>query len=240
MTSEKQKEANRKNALKSTGSKTVNGKASSRKNAYKHGLTAEKIITLHEDAADFEALRDRIISELSPGSQIEQELSERIASVLLRLRRVPQIEAGLFVYAEATALCLSPGPLVTPNQKPVKRDFCPTITSPDELKVKDEDGNPKKISELIPKAYDLPQARLAEAFKHDGKAGDAIGKLSHYENLLMRQFEQNLELFHKLKATRIEHENIIDETAVLNGHANGKTSEADIVDDFDDLEDPGF
>ena len=81
---------------------------------------------------------------------------------------------------------------------------------------------------------------MADAFWFNVKVDDTLSKLSHYENLLMRQFERNLELFHKLKATRIEHENIIDETAVLNGHANGKTSEADMVDDFDDLEDPGF
>ena len=230
MTSEKQKEANRKNALKSTGPKTVNGKAKSRQNAYKHGLTAEKIITIHEEAEDFDALRDRLIFELAPGSQMEQELSERIASVMWRMRRVPQIEAGLLIRAEARQLNQQPPSLAVLNHLPMKRDFCPTITSTKELKVKDNDGKPKKMGELVAKAHDLSQVRLADAFWFNVKVDDTLSKLSHYENLLMRQFERNLELFHKLKATRIEHENIIDETAFLNGQANGKTSEADIVD----------
>ena len=127
MTSEKQKEANRKNALKSTGSKTVNGKTKSRMNAYKHGLTAEKIITLHEDAADFDALRDRLIFEFAPGSQMEQELSERIASVMWRLRRVPQIEAGLLIRAEARQLNKQPPSLAVLNHLPMKRGK-PTIS----------------------------------------------------------------------------------------------------------------
>ena len=171
---------------------------------------------------------------------MEQELSERIASVMWRLRRVPQIEAGLLIRAEARQLNTAPDNLYTLKQKPIKRDFCPTIKSTEELKVKDDDGKPKKMGELVAKAYDLAQVRLADAFWFNVKVDDTLSKLSHYENLLMRQLERNLELFHKLKATRIEQENIIDETAILNGHANGKTSEADTVDDFDDLEDPGF
>jgi len=43
MTSFRQIEANRRNALKSTGPKTLNGKRSSRRNARRHGLTAETV-----------------------------------------------------------------------------------------------------------------------------------------------------------------------------------------------------
>jgi len=43
MTSFRQIEANRRNALKSTGPKTLNGKHSSRRNAVRHGLTAETV-----------------------------------------------------------------------------------------------------------------------------------------------------------------------------------------------------
>ena len=44
MTSSKQIQANRANAKKSTGPKTEAGKARSRRNAWKHGLTAETLI----------------------------------------------------------------------------------------------------------------------------------------------------------------------------------------------------
>jgi hypothetical protein len=44
MTSFKQTEANRRNALKSTGPITEEGKLQSRRNAVRHGLTAETVI----------------------------------------------------------------------------------------------------------------------------------------------------------------------------------------------------
>ena len=44
MTSLKQLEANRRNALKSTGPRTENGKHASRRNALRHGFTAETVI----------------------------------------------------------------------------------------------------------------------------------------------------------------------------------------------------
>ena len=44
MTSFRQIEANRRNALRSTGPRTEEGKRSSRANAYRHGLTAETVV----------------------------------------------------------------------------------------------------------------------------------------------------------------------------------------------------
>jgi hypothetical protein len=44
MTSARQLEPNRGNALKSTGPRTIHGKQASRRNALRHGLTAETLI----------------------------------------------------------------------------------------------------------------------------------------------------------------------------------------------------
>jgi hypothetical protein len=55
MTSYRQVEANRRNALKSTGPKTEGGKQASRCNAVRHGFTAETVLSALEDAEDYKA-----------------------------------------------------------------------------------------------------------------------------------------------------------------------------------------
>ena len=51
MTSSAQAEANRRNAQNSTGPKTQEGKAASRLNALKHGLTAKQLVLFDETDA---------------------------------------------------------------------------------------------------------------------------------------------------------------------------------------------
>ncbi len=55
MTTLRQIEANRRNALKSTGLTTAAGKQRSRCNAIRHGLTAETVIAVLENSEDYEA-----------------------------------------------------------------------------------------------------------------------------------------------------------------------------------------
>src|SRR6478735_9974755 len=96
MTSLKQTEANRLNALKSTGPKTIEGKERSRCNAIRHGLTAETVIVGFEDADDYESFEAIVIADYDARSAVERELVLRLASVLWRLRRATGIESGLF------------------------------------------------------------------------------------------------------------------------------------------------
>jgi hypothetical protein len=84
MNSAKQIEANRRNALKSTGPKTEAGKQRSRRNAVCHGLTAETVIGALEDAEDYRDFEAAVTAEL------------RLASILWRLRRATIMETGLF------------------------------------------------------------------------------------------------------------------------------------------------
>ena len=96
MTSLKQIEANRVNASKSKGPRTEEGKLRSRQNAFRHGLTAETVITALENAADYQAFETNISSDYQPRLAAERELVARLASVLWRLRRSTSIETGLF------------------------------------------------------------------------------------------------------------------------------------------------
>src|SRR5450755_3478906 len=96
MSSLKQIEANRRNALKSTGPTTREGKERSRCNAIRHGLTAETVIAALEDAKDYQAFEAAVIADYDAESAVERELVLRLASVLWRLRRATGIETSLF------------------------------------------------------------------------------------------------------------------------------------------------
>jgi hypothetical protein len=89
-------EANRRNALKSTGPTTPEGKERSRCNALRHGLTSETVIAALEDAKDYQAFEATVTSDYDAETAVERELVLRLASVLWRLRRATGIEAALF------------------------------------------------------------------------------------------------------------------------------------------------
>jgi len=92
MTTEKQIEANRSNALKSTGPQTPEGKAKVAQNAVKHGLTAECILIADENQEDFETFRDSMAESLQPEGAVESLLAERIVTAAWRLRRTIRLE----------------------------------------------------------------------------------------------------------------------------------------------------
>ena len=95
MTTARQLEANRGNALKSTGPRTINGKRPSRRNALRHGLTAETLIEPLEDPESYRTFEAAIVAEYLPQSTVEKELVHRLASLFWRLRRATSIETGL-------------------------------------------------------------------------------------------------------------------------------------------------
>jgi hypothetical protein len=96
MSSLKQIVANRRNALKSTGPTTPEGKQHARCNAVRHGLTAETVIGVLEDANDYAAFEAAVTADYDAESAVERELVLRLASVLWRLRRATGIETALF------------------------------------------------------------------------------------------------------------------------------------------------
>jgi|GEM_PF-688556 len=98
MTTEKQLNANRLNALQSTGPKTDEGKAIVSSNAMRHGIfTKDLIISSHlgkEDETEYLEMLTNLIGCLAPQNQMESLLVEKIAIDFWRLRRVIRFEAG--------------------------------------------------------------------------------------------------------------------------------------------------
>lgn len=95
MTTEKQIEANRANAMKSTGPTSSEGKARSSRNAVKHGLTAAAIVLPGENKLEYEELRNETYAALMPETAIETRLVDQIVSIIWRQERVPMFEANL-------------------------------------------------------------------------------------------------------------------------------------------------
>ena len=97
MTSFRQIEANRRNAARSTGPNTEEGKHRSRRNAVRHGLSAETVVEIVEDIDDYRGFEAAIIADYDARTAVERELVLRLASLLWRLRRATSIETDLLM-----------------------------------------------------------------------------------------------------------------------------------------------
>jgi hypothetical protein len=89
-------EANRRNALKSTGPRTPEGKAAVRMNALKHGLRARTVVLPGENLEEFHQLCDDLEAEWQPLSRTEQFYVEQMAVSQWKLNRMEVGEVGVF------------------------------------------------------------------------------------------------------------------------------------------------
>lgn len=97
MATKKQIDANRRNARRSTGPKSAEGKALVAANATRTGLYATRHLTLAslgETAEDYDAHVAATTAGLAPVGPLEQQIATTIASLAWRLRRIPQYEAA--------------------------------------------------------------------------------------------------------------------------------------------------
>lgn len=93
----KQREASRRNAQKSTGPRSPEGKARSRENALSHGLSATTCIykpIRNEDPAQFAELRAKLFSDCQPVGTQEELAVEMMAAAYHRVRRVEAWETA--------------------------------------------------------------------------------------------------------------------------------------------------
>ncbi|HUJ24145.1 MAG TPA: hypothetical protein VLX58_21565 [Bryobacteraceae bacterium] len=96
MSSQRQIDANRRNARLSTGPQTPEGCDAVRFNALRHGLTAQTAVLHNENQEDFRQLLEAFQSEYQPAGPTENLLVEQMAMAAWRLRRLRAIETGLF------------------------------------------------------------------------------------------------------------------------------------------------
>lgn len=165
MTSPRQIEANRRNSQLSTGPVTAEGKQRSRRNAVRHGLTAETIVGALEDAEDYAAFEMSVTADFDATSTVERELVLRLASVLWRLRRATAIESGLFAIQAQGISSSEPRSILT--------ETLPEITGTNVAKSTDNLHDSDSLTQSYVRLANLPSCPL--------------DRLSRYEATLWRQ-----------------------------------------------------
>ncbi len=95
MTTLQQLTANRRNAQKSTGPRTPEGKVHAQFNALRHGLYARDVVLPCEDRDAYETLLYTLSKDLAPEGPVETRLVQRAGDLWWRLERTASIEAGV-------------------------------------------------------------------------------------------------------------------------------------------------
>jgi hypothetical protein len=95
--SERQQEANRNNAQKSTGPKTQEGKEAIRFNALTFGLRTKATILESENAAEYSQLWDELDAEWQPQTRTERLYLETMVTSQWLLKRVAESEQKIYL-----------------------------------------------------------------------------------------------------------------------------------------------
>jgi len=111
MTSERQVEANRQNAQKSTGPRTPAGKAVVALNGIKHGLLSRESLIKGESEAELVDFGKRLRAKLAPVGELELLFADRVISTAWRLRRLRDLnvvdrDGGLVLACDDQVLLL--------------------------------------------------------------------------------------------------------------------------------------
>lgn len=109
MTTRKQAAANKKNAQKSTGPKTPEGKAISSQNARVHGMCARTSVSTYDQVDEVLEIICRLNAQFLPETYSEELLVERLAENEIRSRRGRRHEAIAY-HKLQVPLCLRKHP----------------------------------------------------------------------------------------------------------------------------------
>jgi hypothetical protein len=204
MTSEKKAQSNRRNALKSTGPKTPEGKAAVRMNALKHGLLSQAVLLPGEDEEALRELGQNLRAELQPVGELESLLVARIIASYWRLRRLGRVEAGIFAWDLYGDLARRAHEEASSHTKPVILK----VVYDDDLRPPERIVPPEKVQETRSKAQEIEAMQDAETptlgltFIRDANEANAFSKLSRYEAAIERSLYKALHELQRLQADR--------------------------------------
>jgi hypothetical protein len=215
MASQRQIEANKRNAQKSTGPRTDEGKKKVALNALKHGLLARHVVLPNEDEREFSEFSGRLNSELRPDGELEDVLVETIAACAWRLRRIVRIEKGLFI-AYVCEKARPKGQKETQKAREnetvtlvydMKQDFAAEHARADEAerRAKEAETRAEAAEQLVQDAEAVRAAgdgEMGRAFMADAEGVDAFTRLTRYEVHIQRSMFRALEELRRMQAAR--------------------------------------
>ena len=194
MSSKRKIEANRRNASKSTGPRTPEGKARVSRNPVTSGLCSRKVLlpdeTLESVRAQFKALR----KELKPQGAEEETLVVLIARDLRKLARHDRLEAGVLRWHHI-------GILVERARRRVRSRGIAVETScrpRDRHKYERAKARVKRIRARHKRS--VPTMGLA--FIRGSQGGDTLSKLARYGGAIERSLLRNLEALQRRQQAR--------------------------------------
>src|SRR5215216_2423812 len=196
MASRKQIQANRQNALKSTGPKTPEGKDTARLNATKHGLLSQEVLP-GEDEDALKELAERLRAELQPVGEMENLLVERIIDATWRLRRLSRVEAGIFTWELYEELVQR-----AQEEAQTYEITLDALPFPD---ITDEEKREEALSraeEIKREQHCAKTATLGRTFIRDANTANAFSKLSRYETGIEGRFYKAYHELQRLQAAR--------------------------------------
>jgi hypothetical protein len=198
MTSEKKAEANRRNALRSTGPKTPEGKAAVRLNALKHGLLSQEILLPGEDEEALMELGERLRDELQPVGELENLLVDRIIASYWRLRRLGRVEAGIFAWERLEEQAEQAEREAHGYELDEVAAYGRVIT------ITDERGHTEALERVrrMRSEQEDETAALGRTFARDADRANAFSKLSRYETAIERQLYRALHELERRQAAR--------------------------------------
>jgi hypothetical protein len=97
--SEKQQQANRQNAQKSTGPKTPEGREAIRFNALTYGLRTRETILERENAREYSELWDELDAEWQPHTRTDRIYLETMVTSQWLLKRIAESEQQIYTIA---------------------------------------------------------------------------------------------------------------------------------------------
>ncbi len=168
-----------------------------------HGLLAADLVVRDEDPVEFARVLENLVDELQPQGSLEEQLVERVAACMWRLRRLYRIEAGIFAN-ESLTIELDRARDEARRFEEFKDEFAFADLTEGDVHITDEErhGQATARAEKVARLLQEETLALGVAFKQDAKYAGAISKLSRYEAAIERSLYRALHELQRVQAAR--------------------------------------